>query len=248
MSPVEYDLIVGVGFACSCSESLRLARLQLLSFPYDWVTPRSRTPEDYALDLRARARHLCDGFAEWFLPGDFRYGGQIPENGKDIYFNDRLGLIFNHDFPTGVPFDRALPGVQRKYRRRADRLRRCILRAKRILLVRLDRPDLEVSTPVDDCRFLRNALSARFPNRRFDVLLFTHDPKTPVTDRRTVHHDEGLTQVTFDLRNPAPGALAYQADIQRVAGVLSGLCRVRDYRTLGERVRHWLAKRRKRHA
>lgn len=33
----RYDLIVGMGKACSCSMSLRKAGLQHLSLPFDWM-------------------------------------------------------------------------------------------------------------------------------------------------------------------------------------------------------------------
>ena len=33
----KYDLILPIGEACSCSQSLRTAGLQFASFPWDWI-------------------------------------------------------------------------------------------------------------------------------------------------------------------------------------------------------------------
>ena len=54
-----YDFIFGLGNACSCTQTLREADLQVLSFPFDWVILSGAddlNPKDYD---RMRRRELA---------------------------------------------------------------------------------------------------------------------------------------------------------------------------------------------
>ena len=55
MSREHFDLIIGLGPACSCTMSLRRAGLQHLSFPYDWIGPKENSDE-YLHDVRLDRR------------------------------------------------------------------------------------------------------------------------------------------------------------------------------------------------
>ena len=63
----KYDLIVPLGYACSCSQTLRRAGLQLASFPWDWlvVPPPSE-----------RCRLICNGFKGWMNLEDLKWAGK----------------------------------------------------------------------------------------------------------------------------------------------------------------------------
>lgn len=243
---LRYDLIFSLGPACSCTQSIRGAGLQHLSFPFDWIGPEyGRTGWDD--DVRRRAELVADGFRDWLNPGDFTYRGEHT-NGKANFFNDRLGLIFLHDFPPGGDLTRSFDAVREKYDRRVSRLLQLIRASKRVLLVRLDRPDLGPHTKIEDCRFARRRLAEAFPGVRFDLLLLQRDESVAFADRRLETVEDGLMRLAFDYRATDPNADRRQPDFALTSAALADLLSVRDYRTPEERRKHRLALRRKRWA
>ena len=241
----EYDLIFGIGVACSCTQTLRKAGLQLLSFPYDWLTPVSE--EDFAHDLASRVDAICNGFPDWLDERDFAFHGPNT-NGKDKYYNARLRLIFLHDFPMGVPLSQSFPAVRDKYRRRIERLLGLLRESKRVLVVRLDRPDLPFRTSLDDCRLARRKLAAAFPGTRFDFLLIQPDEAIPFERRTLERPEDGLERLAFDYRDTRPGADPSCSDFSKIVRALDGLFAVRDYRTAEEIRAHDLRRLRSRWA
>lgn len=239
----QYDLIFGLGSVCSCTQSLRRAGLQTLSFPYDWVTPLKE--ENILRDVRIRAETICNGFNGWFEEKDFAFHG-ANTNGKDKYYNERLDLIFVHDFPLGVPLSQSFPLILSRYRRRIDRLLDLIGRAKSVLVVRLDRHDLPYRTSAEDCAYVRNVLNGRFPETRFDVLLIQPDPEIPIGERRVEQLSEGVTRLSLDYRKAKePDGRITASDVNRITDpqapdfsrimhALQELYAVREYRTPGE--------------
>ena len=236
----EYDLVFGLGSVCSCTQSLRRAGLQTLSFPYDWVTPLDEA--EILKDVRTRAETICRGFDGWFDEKDFSFHG-ANTNGKDKYYNEKLHLIFVHDFPLGVPLSQSFPSIRARYRRRIDRLLDLIARSKNVLVVRLDRHDLPYRTSVEDCTCVRNALGARYPGTVFDVLLIQPDPGIPIGERKVEHPAEGVTRLSLDYRESKTPADAPQAtgadlittpvppDFSRIVHALQEMFAVREYRT-----------------
>lgn len=243
-----YDLVFGLGTACSCTETLRKAGLQMLSFPYDWLAPICRTPEEAAHEIRSRVHELCDGFSTWFDKGDFRPGPPTPEASKAIYVNDRLHLIFNHDFPRGMPYDEAFDLVSARYRRRADRLIELIRSAHRILVVRMDRPGQVAATDVEDCKWARRELSRVFAPAQFDFFLFNYDKGRAYENRIEETVEDGFTRMAFDYRNYEPGRPDYQVEVELAGRVLASRFAARDYRTAEERRAFASNRRRKRFA
>lgn len=237
-----YDLVFGVGAACSCSQSLRRARLQLLSFPGDWTAPiwGWHGPEQERHNLVLRVRRLCAGFDGFFDPADFRFVGPHEWNGKEIYANLRTHYVFNHDFTQGADFAAELPKVAERFRRRRDRLLALIRAARRALVVRLDFPNGDFPTAPDDCRLARELLTAAFPGTDFDILLLRCDPAVPFARRRVEPIGEGCLRLAFDYRDTKPGADPRIPDLALTAAALADLARVRDYRTRAERRAHRL--------
>ena len=74
----EYDLAFSVGQACACSLTLRTARLQFASFPFDWLASSTLTRR---IDLLVRR------FDHWLEKEDFIYKGKNPVNGLGSFFN-----------------------------------------------------------------------------------------------------------------------------------------------------------------
>ena len=233
----KYDLIFGMGVACSCSQTLRKAGLQFLSFPFDWIGPNSAC-EAYAQDLVRRTDILCSGLLCRLNPADFRFRGGPLSNGMADYFNERLELQFIHDFPWGGRFDELFPKIRAKYERRVARLLEIISGAKNVLVFKMERPDTPDRTPVEQFRYARERLSARFPDVRFEFLTLRQQDGVAFEDRRAERLEDWFTAVTFDYRSRDPEAETYQPDMGLTAKAVRALVSVRDYRTREERRRH----------
>jgi len=235
MKKQKYDFAFGLGIVCSCSETLRAAGMQYLSFPYDWITTTADDPEERDRDILYRVREICDGFSTWFRPDDFKFQQHLPEIGKDQYANTRLKLLFNHDFVTGVPYEKAFPLVTEKYRRRGNRLIAGIRAAKRVLILHVDRPDRTDVERADIVRQSQQELERHFASTRFDFFLLSYEKGLPLEKRRTEILGDGITRVTFDYRDYTPGKQPYQVDIRTTGALLASMFQVRDYRTRAEK-------------
>lgn len=248
MNREHYDLAFGLGMACSCSQTLRAAGLQHLSFPYDWLTLTDNSMESYAGDLPRRAEEVAGGFPGWFQPDDFRHLATLPELGRELYCVDRMKLLFNHDFHLGTPYEQAFAEVNAKYRRRIDRLIELIHAAKRVLVVRVDRPDVDFATSTEDCRLARAILAQAFPSVCFDLFALSCENGRAYGERRTERLEDGITRVTFDYRDHTPGSPPYQVDLKLTGALMKSLFTVRDYRTCEERREFARRRRMKRYA
>lgn len=227
-----YDLAISFGSACSCTQVLRSAGLQFTTFPFDWITIR-----DKPADVRFRADVVKEEFRDWFRKDFFEYAGTKSWHLKDFYRNRQTGIIFNHEFPKGVPFDESFPEAKARSDRRIERLFRCIRSSERVLIVRIDRPDQEYPTGEDDCRYVREVLSAKFPGVAFDMLLLTCQPGVSFAERSEAEPDPGLLHISFDYKSYAPEAQTYTPDMEMLTGLLRSRFTVRDYRTAAERKR-----------
>ena len=168
-----------MGGACSCSQTLREADLQFLSFPFDWVI-LSETD-----DLRRRVETIANGFAGWFEKGDLRKIGVYEPGNKDIYRNNVTGTIFNHEFWRDEDLDRAYPAVRAKYDRRIRRFLGLLASSKEILVVRIDRPDQMPPTSDAECREALRRLRELYPSARFDMLHLARTEGVPFPERRS---------------------------------------------------------------
>lgn len=246
MKRVRYDLVFGLGQACSCTETLREAGLQLLSFPYDWITNICATPGDDAHEILRRGEQVCDEFSTWFRKDEFEFVRHLPVCRKDLYVSKRLDMVFNHDFPMGLDYDHGFDLVDARYRRRARRLVELIRSARRVLVVRLDRPNQPTPTTLDDCRRVRAELARRFAPVQFDFFLFSYEKGRSFDSRIEQTVEPGFIRCTFDYHNSAPGAPDYQVCAKQTASVLSSRFAVRDYRTVEEKKAYAAQRRRKR--
>jgi len=240
MTKTRYDLIFGVGNACSATQTLREGGLQFESFPFDCVAYKSEE------DLDERTKTLREDFAHWFDRDDLAFAGNFDFgwHARAIYHNRRTGVVFNHDFNRGEDFATAYDDVAAKYRRRAERLFARIRASKRVLAFRLDRPDQKVATSSEACLRLKRMLENKFPGVAFDVLLMTHDPSVSPGCPREERLAEGVLKVTFDCHCDDPRAPVYQPDFFKTAEVLSRYVSAVDYRTPAERRRFREARRR----
>ena len=241
----KFDLIIGLGPACSCTMSLRRAGLQHLSFPYDWIGPKENTDE-YNVDVRHRAENIADEFrGRWLRAEDFTHLDPPPTHPRDCYFNEGLQLLFIHDFEKGDDFAATFPKIQKKYHRRIDRLLELIRGSKRVLLLRVDRPDLAVRTQLKDCKAAVKVLSDHFAPVRFELLLLHCEHGRNYSDRIETDHGDGVKSLVFDYDDNRPDIPKFQPNIGMIAQILASRYSVRDYRTPEERAAGKLRTRRK---
>ena len=235
----RYDLAFGFGPACSCSQTLRRAGLQLLSFPFDWIGPDAGNV-GWDDDVRRRTDLICGEFNDWLHVEDFTYRSDHPTNGKSIYFNKALHLVFIHDFPKGVPLAESFTSIRDKYARRITRFLGLLRSSRRVLVARVDRPDLSYRTPLEDCRYAMKRLSGKFPNARFDFLLLQPDRNVPFEKRIVEDLGDGITRIAFDYQDRTPGNELFPK-LDQTSAAVGELFAVKDYRTR-EEIADWRRK------
>ena len=188
----KYDLIFGVGEACSCSSTLRRGNLQIQSFPLDWL---------FGSTFLNRVKILCNDFENFIRLEDLEYKGNngIPAHLCDIYKNNYNGLTFNHDFLSGSDLNTAINEVAEKYKRRANRLLSLAKNAKTILVVWIDSPGANwVKKDNADFKEGLNLLKNKFPNAKIDLIVFEWQQGLPFKKRIKEQLSDEITKYTFD--------------------------------------------------
>ena len=220
----EYDLAFSLGQSCACSMTLRTAKLQMASFPLDWIANGT---------LPSRVGLLVRRFDRWLEKDDFVYDGRNPANGLGMFHNTKTGLNHLHDFSDG-PIEDSYAQVAEKYARRAKRLFDLIEASRRVLVVYINSAREEGIGNVpstEDLVKARADLSRAFPNASFDVVHFSLDRGIPFERRSVSFPAEGLTEIRFDYHDELKDVRS-----KDTARALSSLgISVRDYRTRAER-------------
>ena len=224
----KYDLAFSIGQACACSTTLRAARLQFASFPFDWLSRAS---------LKERIAVLVQRFDHWLDKDDFIYEGINPENGMGTFLNRRTGFKHLHDFADG-PIEQSHAEVVAKYARREKRLLGLIVKSNRVLVVYLDRarPGGNPRPTTDEIIEARADIAAAFPNAAFDMIHFIMDREIPYERRIVTRPAEGVTEIRFDYHNDMTDVSHTLTSKALLALGIS----VKDYRTDEERKAHKL--------
>lgn len=227
----KYDLAFGVGAACSCTQVLRAAGLQYLSFPFDWV---------FGATIEDRVDCICEHFSEFLNITDLEFLQVHPFNGKDIYVNKKTGIVFNHDFPSGIPLSQGLTGVKLKYDRRSARLLSLIEKSNRILVLWVghaetnEQNSTRKSSWKDAAEYIEGRLCRSFGDK-FDLLLFQHKDGVRMDKREVVRYSRRVTKVAFDFKSKKMDAPGYAINTQSLVWLLKKRFRVKDYRTDAEK-------------
>jgi len=223
----KYDLVFGLGSACSCSETLRAAGLQLASFPLDWVS---------GSDLLARTALLTDDFAGFLNQGDFERVENADAFGHDTYRNGRTGLVHPHDFPQGAPLESSFAEVKAKYDRRIARLLSLLDRAHDVLVVWIGDPRDERRVSDADMRTCLDRLRKRWPSVRFELRVIECVPGVSSASPQ-IRAGEGFSYAGFDYHRTAPGAKPWEVVPELLVPRFADSA-VADYRTDEERRAH----------
>ena len=186
----QYDLIFGIGGACSCTQILRKCRLQFYTYPFDWL---------FGADIVTRANIVADDFAHFIDREDLDDTGRNNGDANNlcqVYHNHRNDITFNHDFTCGKPLAETYGGVKEKYDRRIRRLMRQIESSENVLAVYLQIPNDPEEVPDAVLREAHAVLKARFPRQNVDLLyLFCQHGNKNFSYRQL---QEGLMRVEYD--------------------------------------------------
>lgn len=189
----KYHLYVGLGAACSCSETLRRHGLQLFSYPLDWCHEGT---------FLTRVKYVTDGYRNFFNKEDFQF--LSPDNTThDAYKNNRTGIIFNHDFAVNVPFDSQYPAIFQKYQRRINRQLKQLEQADTVCFVYLCKPS--VRTPVPDEELLQGyrLLQAAFKGKKIG-LVYLFNNGADLAEKTDVQLTEGVRKICFNYQEAGP--------------------------------------------
>ena len=225
----SYDFIFGLGNACSCTQTLRAAGLQYLSFPFDWIIMGGHG------DLMRRISFIENEFEGWLEQKDLVKVRSYPEGNRDIYRNMSTDTIFNHEFKLNDDLTTHFPIIRAKYDRRIARFLSQLESSGTILVLRMDRPDQNIPTSPDECREALDRLRALYPRASIDMILLSMSDGVAFPDRRVDDLGDGLTQIAFDYRDTAPGRNPFSVRLDLTAAAIAPLARVKDYRTRREK-------------
>ena len=230
----KYDVIFGMGAACSCSQALREAGLQFASFPFDWAGGHG---------ICFKAQLMVDDFPGWFEPGTLT---RIQESkfSTCAWYRDKFGFTPLHDFPIDVPLEERLPVVRAKYRRRVDRLARLIDSARRVLVVYVESDGFERATAEDAVK-MRETLARRWPGVAFDALIMKYREGVPFS-RRLDESGDGWRIVQYDFKDR--NEEEWRVDWRQVARWMKGEYEVVDYRTADEKAKWKMRSRQQKYA
>ncbi len=180
----RYDFIFSFGASCHCTMILRGLGLQNRTYPFDWSSG-SITPQHGFLGCRSKIDLICNDFANFIDLDDLQeYDNPVSDGVNFSVRNIRTRLTYTHDFPRGKSITDSYNEFFRdKYTRRANRLMQRINEANNIALIwiqntwdQLNTPSIGRGIPTQELTAMHQQLSARFPGKQFDILLFEHDP------------------------------------------------------------------------
>ena len=161
-----YDFVCSFGDDCGTAAHLRRHHLRAVSSPFDWNGWM-------ASGLRGYVDCVCDGFRdflrrEWLVPA--KMDPTFNDPGHEPYRDGRTGITFAHDFPAGMPFEKAYGEVREKYDRRIARFLETLRTAGKALLVHHRKHgDVSDGDLVEALRRLRAGLG----NEGIDILVIT---------------------------------------------------------------------------
>lgn len=212
MKKKQYDFIFGIGEACSCTEVLRRSGLQFASYPFDWL---------FGADFNKRVDILLSSFSRWLGIRDLIYlhcNNGDTKNLCDIYKNEYTGIVFNHDFPAGVPLEKSFEAVAGKYKRRINRLLAEINKAKKILIVCIETPNCAKSTSDEEILDGYLKLNAKYSNKGIDLIYLKNDASLKVPEYQRLNAN--VLKIKADYKNKSLQALPYQVNHKFLCKIL----------------------------
>lgn len=188
----KYDLIFGIGEACSCTSLLRENYLQFFSYPFDWL---------YGTNFFGRCKILANDFSNFINKEDLELSGFTRSINCNAYYNKHNDITFNHDFNKDIPFDEMYDTVSKKYQRRIERLLNNIKSSQDILIVYLETPTTD-HIFVSDEEIINGfeLIKNKYPQKNINLLYFTNSNDK----NETIDIAENITRIfcSYKQNNP----------------------------------------------
>lgn len=203
----KYDLIFGIGEACSCTQSLRDSDLQVYSYPFDWL---------FGSDFIGRCKILASKFDRFIEKDDLKLSHEERSINCIAYYNKYNDITFNHDFLKTLDFDEAYIQVKNKYDRRIERLLGQIDNSAKILVVYLETPTSN-HVYVSDETIMQgyNIIKSAFDK---DVdLLYISNSNNEKQIRKIANN---ITKIVDNYKSTVPNALDFWVDMKKMQKVL----------------------------
>ena len=198
----KYDLVFGIGAACSCTQILRNANLQHQSNPLDWL---------FGATFEGRVNLLVNEFENFINKEDLEFAGQ-RENPEpcDIYQNKANDIVFNHDFPLNMSLEKSYPIIKEKYDRRIKRLLNGINVAQNVLIVYIETPNSGQNIENDVLLNSYKQISGKYNTKNITLLYFACDTNIPKLQEEFISNN--VIKVIGDYKNKKVGAVDYAVD------------------------------------
>lgn len=185
----SYDFIVSIGEDCACSSYLRRNKLQIFSYPLDWLTRAS---------FDERIRLIVNGFEGFMEFEDLTFVKKTTDvsndSNCDYYKNIKNNLYFYHDFPMNIPLEESFGKIKEKYNRRITRLYNEIHKAKRILLVWFSREKIIIEEKLKEAH---EKLIQKFPNKETHFLIIENNADILEITKKKI--GEYATKYTYNM-------------------------------------------------
>lgn len=203
MAKKRYDLFFSVGEACSCTQSLRDSKLQVFSYPFDWL---------FGANFEGRMKIVLDEFKRFIDKNDLEFSFYTPSIKCNAYHNTYNDITFNHDFLKSVEFDVMYAQVRAKYERRIKRLLSQIQTAKSLCIVYIEtpaRPDKLANNDILKTQWIK--IKEKYPDKTIDFLYFTNDKNFKRGDFKEENITNSITKITgnYKLNDKWGGGLDY---------------------------------------
>ncbi|MDD3436743.1 MAG: DUF1796 family putative cysteine peptidase [Candidatus Gastranaerophilales bacterium] len=205
-----YDLIFSIGQACSCTENLRLYKLQNFSYPFDWL---------YGSNFNGRIEIVKSKFKDFINKEDLTYRHPVKSIFCDAYENKSNGLVFNHDFPAGVELDKSYDEIKAKYDRRIARLLKQIEESQKVLLVYISLPSQKDLPSKYDLIKAQEDVQNTFPNTQCDILYVEHNEKLPLNKFKYEQVSPNVLKISLFNRSLEEGANNYDVHMANLIKV-----------------------------
>ena len=137
----------------------------------------------YGPTLKARAKLISRDF-DGNLNPECLEKRETKNREHDLYFDTRSKTFFVHDFTPGVPAEKSVPAVKRKYARRARRFLENIGNAKHALLIYFSILEEAPETTREEALEAKQILDEKFGTEKIDlwVITHTHIPKDRIAE------------------------------------------------------------------
>ena len=232
---IKYDCVFSLGEVCFCANYLQALYLRKFSAPFDWVAGAT---------FNERMQFILNGFENFLNKEDFIYHGkrEYPEP-CNIYYNTRTHIVFNHDFPLLKSFDEAYPDVKERYDRRIKHMYELMNKAKKVLIVYMERADTQSGVSSDDelCHMMTE-LNQKFPKTHIDLMYIRHDENMKDGEYKRQRIDEHVISANCFDRSLDENSTAV-GNFHNVRQIFADIrCRDNLFRSSAYFVYYWMKK------